>query len=519
MKKVASSTLEYATESKPWTPHAYQKRTMKFQLEHACAVLLLDPGMGKTSCVYGAVKVLMKKSLSRKTLVLAPLRPCHLVWPAEQEKWTDFKDLRVEVLHGPKKDEALARDADVYVINYEGLAWLLGVKITRTPYIGKNKNGDAVEKMSVKLVHDFKRFKAFGFDTLVIDELTAFKHPKSLRYRLLKPVIRFFSRRWGLTGTFAPNGLVDLFGQCFIIDEGRALGKLKTRFECEYFDKSFDGFSFIPKEGAAEKIYERVRPLALRMEARDYLELPEMVPNTLWIELPPKVRQMYDDLERDFITLLDDGSAVTASNAAAKATKLRQIACGGIYKRFDADGMPLNTKEFVHLHEEKTQALRELVDGSNGKPVLCAYEFHHDLARILKEFGKDTPYIGSGVSMARCKEIEREWNLGRIALLPAHPAAMGHGLNLQESHARVCWHSLTWNLELFDQYNDRVIRQGNKDARTFVDRIVARHTVEEAVILSLGVKDKTQSDLLRALKSYAEQRRSVLGINKKKFRK
>lgn len=512
MRKTAESTLEYAVVSKPWTPHGYQKRTMKFMLERACAALLLDPGMGKTSCVYGAVKVLMKRGLSTKTLVIAPLRPCWLVWPAEQEKWTDFKGLRVEVLHGPHKDEALARDADIYVINPEGLEWLFGCSIVRAPYINK----DGVEKVHVKIKWDFKRFKKFGFDTLVIDELTMFKHPKSLRFRILKPMLRFFARRWGLTGTFAPNGLVDLFGQCYVLDMGNALGPFITHFQNQFFDKSFDGFSFVLREGAEEKIYERVRPLALRMEARDYLELPEEVPSTIWIDLPPKIRTMYDELEKSFITMLDDGSYVTAANAAAKATKLRQIACGGIYKKFDSDGMPLQVTEAVNLHSEKTNALRELVDGCNGKPVLVAYEFHHDLDRLLKEFGKNMPVIGAGVSMARCKEIEREWNLGRLGMLLGQPAAMGHGLNLQVACDRVVWHSLTWNLELFDQYNDRVLRQGNTSKRVFVDRIVARNTVEEAVILSLSGKDRTQQALLKALKTYAEQRRSVLGINKKK---
>lgn len=490
----------------PWKPHGYQKKAMKFLLENACAALFLDPGLGKTSIVFGAVKVLKKKKILDRTLIIAPLRVCHLVWPAEQQKWSDFRDLKVVVLHGAKKDEVLQsilkptavyQSADVYLINPEGLDWLLDVKKTRLPS-GK-----------VKIEVDAKRFKKFGFDTLVIDELSKFKHTSSGRFKALKLVHHLFARRWGLTGSPAPNGLMDLFGQCLILDEGRTLGRFVTHYRAKYFLPDMSGFGWVIREGAADEIYERVNPLALRMSADDYLELPELVPNNIRVDLPKNVRRIYDELESDMLARIED-KVITAGNAAAASTKCRQVANGGVY--LDPDIMkllkePKSKRQWVNLHTEKIDALDDLIEELAGSPLLVAYDFEHDMDRLRIKFGKDIPYIGGGVSTKRSKELEGQWNSGKLPVLFGHPQSIAHGLNLQEVGNHVCWHSLTWDYELYDQFIRRVLRQGNKHKKVFVHHIISRDTVDEAQLGSLKAKRKGQNALFDALKKLAKSRK------------
>lgn len=483
---------------KPWKPHAYQKRAMKFLLEHASAALFLDPGLGKTSITLGAIKVLKKKKMFGKALIIAPLRVCHSVWPGEQEKWTDFKDLTIEVLHGPKKQEALEREADVYLINPEGLDWLLDTKKTRTPS-GK-----------VRIEVDTRRFKKLGFDTLVIDELSKFKHASSGRFKALKLVHHLFDRRWGLTGSPASNGLMDLFGQCFILDQGRTLGPYITHFRNKYFLPHPSGFGWVIREGAAEEIYERVEPLALRMAADDYLDLPKLIPNNIRVDLPPKVRQVYDQLEADMLAKVGE-KIITAANAAAASTKCRQVANGGVYMDPDILKLlkePKSKREWTNLHTEKLDALEDLIEELSGSPLLVAYDFEHDLDRLKSRFGKDIPYIGGGVTAKRSKELEQAWNRGELPYLFGHPASIGHGLNLQEGDAHhVCWHSLTWDYELYDQFIRRVLRQGNRHQKVFVHHLIARDTVDEAMLGSLKSKMKGQNALFDALKKLAKARK------------
>ena len=245
-----------------WKPHNYQKKAVKFLVENGAAALFLDPGLGKTSITLAAISFLIKRGIISKVLLIAPLRVCHSVWPREIEKWKDFSHLRIEILHGPKKDEALKRDADIYIINPEGLDWLLQVQKT------KSTNG------KTKVGVDLRRWKALGFDTLVVDELTKFKNTSTNRFKSLKLVLHTFARRWGLTGSPASNGLMDLFGQCFVLDLGRTFGPYITKFRMQYFDQGYDGFSWTLKEGAEKEIYKRVAPLALRMAAEDYIEMP-----------------------------------------------------------------------------------------------------------------------------------------------------------------------------------------------------------------------------------------------------
>lgn len=489
----------------PWKPHAYQKKAIKFLLEHACAALFLDPGLGKTSITLAAIKILKQKKLVDKVLLVAPLRVCYSVWPREIQKWEDFSGLKIEVLHGPDKDEALKRDADVYIINPEGLDWLTQVKKTK---VKSAKTGKETTKLDI----DLRRWKKLGFDTLVIDELTKFKHTSSGRFKLLKLVLHTFRRRWGLTGSPASNGLLDLFGQCYILDEGRSLGQFITHYRMKYFNPvDKNGFVWVPREGAEDEIYERLSPLALRMAAEDYLEMPVLIENNIRIDLPDEVREFYDSLEEDLIGAIDE-NIITAANAAVASGKCRQVANGGIYltPELEITGfkLPKKKREWMNLHTEKVDALAELIEELQGSPLLVAYDFEHDLDRLREKFGADIPYIGGGVTPKRSSELERLWNAGKLPFLFGHPQSIAHGLNLQEIGNHVAWHSMTWDFELYDQFIRRIRRQGNKSKRVFVHHFLARDTIDEVMLKSLKFKNRGQQALFEGLKQLAKQRRA-----------
>src|SRR3990167_671654 len=456
----------FPPSSKPWQPHAYQKKAVKFLLEHAASALFLDPGLGKTSITLAAIKLLKQKKLLDKVLLIAPLRVCYSVWPLEVTKWTDFGGLKVVVLHGPNKDALLKTEADIYVINPEGLDWLLQAKKTKT----------AQGKTKVEV--DLRRFKNLGFDTLVVDELSKFKHTNTNRFKCLKLVLNPFRRRWGLTGSPASNGLLDLFGQCYILDQGRTLGPYISHYRMKYFVPSHDGFSWNIREGAEDEIYERISPLALRMAADDCLDMPDLIAKL-------------------------DSKVIVASTAAVASMKCRQVANGGIYLDPDVQALiklPKSSREWVNLHTEKVDALADLIEELQGSPLLVAYDFAHDLDRLQEKLGKEVPYIGGGVSTKRTAELVNQWNAGKLPVLLGHPQAMGHGLNLQEMGHHVCWHSMTWDYELYDQFIRRVLRQGNKSKKVFVHHIMARGTIDEVVLAAVKSKRRGQNALFDALK-------------------
>ena len=423
-----------------------------------------------------------------RVLLVAPLRVCHSVWPNEIEKWDDFHGLRIQVLHGAHKEEALKADADIYVINPEGLEWLLDVTKTRTP------NG------KVRVDVNLKRFKAFGFDTLVIDELSKFKNTQSHRFKAMKLVLHFFQRRWGLTGSPAPNGLLDLFGQCFMLDQGRSLGQYITHYRMKYFLPGHDGFSWNLREGADEEIYTRISPLALRMAAEDYLDMPVVIENNIKVELPPEARRVYDQLEDDLIARIEDG-VVTAATVAVASMKCRQVANGGVYLDQDVLALvklPKSKREWLNLHTAKVEALSDLVDELQGSPLLVAYDFGHDLDRLRQKF--PNAVYACDYNMKQFPELEARWNRGEIPLLFGHPQSLGHGLNLQGAGNHVAWHSLTWDYELYDQFIRRVRRQGNKAKRVFVHHIMAKDTVDDDILGALKGKRRGQNALFEALK-------------------
>lgn len=494
--------VETIVKPKPWTPHGYMKKAVKFLLEHACAALFLDPGLGKTSIVLAALTMLLRRKLISKVLVIAPLRVAGSTWPREIEKWTDFNGLRYVVLHGPNKDKLLQEDADVFIMNFEGIDWLLKSQKS------KNRKGKTVVKV------DAKKFKKLGFDTLVVDELSKLKSTDTVRFKAIKQVLHTFGRRWGLTGSPASNGLLDLFGQLYVIDMGNALGQYITHYRAEYFVPNRDGYNWDLAEGSEMRIYKALSPLVLRMSADDYLDLPQEIVNNIFVDLPPEARRVYDELEKDLITAIENGEVVAANSAVAMG-KCRQVASGGVYLTPDVTELikpGRRNREYAFLHHEKTDALCEVIEELQGSPILVAYDFEHDLTRIRERLNDDVPYIGGGVSLKRSKELEKRWNAGRLPYLFAHPASIAHGLNLQDAGHHVGWYTLTWNYEYYDQFIRRVRRQGNAFKNVFIHQFIARDTVDEYALLpALGKKRRGQNALFDALKLLQRRRRSQRG--------
>lgn len=431
-----------------------------------------------------------------KVLIIAPLRVCYSVWPREIEKWDDFKNLTYVILHGPDKEEKLSADADIFLINPEGLDWLLNVK--------KEKYTTPAGKEKTRITVDKRRWKKFEFDTLVVDELSKFKHISTNRYAAIKEILGTLGRIWGLTGSPASNGLMDLFGQCYILDQGRSLGKYITHYRMQYFDKSHDGYSWILRSGAEKEIYKQLKPLVLSMKARDHLDLPMLVENNILVDLPESAMEVYQHMEDDLFARIDS-KMVVASNAAAASSKCRQIANGGVY--IDAEiqalvNLPKKKREWIELHTCKIDALVDLVEELQGSPLLVAYDFEHDLLRIQEKFGKDIPYIGGGVSAKRSSQLERMWNNGELPILFGHPQSIGHGLNLQNAGNHIAWFALTWNCELYDQFICRVLRQGNAAERVFVHHIIARGTIDHAILAAVKSKKMGQNALFDALRKF-----------------
>lgn len=424
-----------------------------------------------------------------RMLVIAPMRVVYSVWPAEAQGWDDFKHLRVGILHGKDKDEVLEdyENYDILVINPEGLDWL-------------------IDKHKPTLL-----LRIFGGNVLTVDELTKFKNSNGKRFKKLKKILPMFGRRWGLTGTPTPNGLLDLFGQCYVIDEGAALGRYVTHYKRDFF-RPLDpnGWKWALQPGAEERIYARLEPLAIRMSAEEYLKLPERIDIKHEIILPPKVRKLYEQLEEDLLGKYEDG-LIVAGNAAAASTKCRQICNGALYIDDDVASYVAGKKRtVVTLHELKLDAVEELLESLQGNQLLLGYQFTHDLDAIMGRFGVKgkMPYIGGGVSAKQAQEYEREWNKGNIQLLPCHPASAGHGLNLQKSHAaNVGWYGVPWDFEHYDQFIRRIMRQGNEAKRIMNHHFVARDSVDIIAMYDKVRKGKGQDNLFAALRALRAARK------------
>lgn len=455
-----------------WEPHEYQKEAVKFLVEKGSAALWLDPGLGKTAIVLSAYRTLRLKGLAKKMLVIAPLRPVHGVWPPEAKKWEQFADYSVGVLHGGNKGKVLKQNHDIYVINFEGLGWL-----------SSQLNG-----------------KDWPFQILTVDEISYMKNTQTQRFKTIKPLLDKFDRRWGLTGSPAPNSLLDIFGPQLILDQGATFGPYISRFRTEYFYPSgYGGYEWKLQSDGEARIHAALDGKVLRMAALDHLDLPELTYNDIMVDLPPNARKLYDAFENDLTVELNSGN-VTAVNAAVAVMKGQQIANGGSYLDDDGSG---NARITTHLHDAKTEAVLDLVEELSGQPCIIGYHFAHDLERLKAAF-PSAPVIGSGVIGNKLDTIIDDWNSGKIPVLLAHPMSAGHGLNLQGTGHAVIWYSLTWSLEVYEQFIRRLWRQGQKN-HIVVHHIMAKDTVDEAIMMAIRRKDKTQQTLLNAVRDYIKR--------------
>lgn len=441
-----------------FTPRAHQREAIAFLLAHPAAALWMRVGAGKTATLLEAFRYLRAKDQARRLLVLAPLRVCHYVWPDEVAKWLQFRGLSVAVAHGSTelRHKAFAAKADVTMMNYEGLPWL------------------------AENAHHYELP-----DMIVADESTKLKDTRTQRFKALKPLLPHFRRRVGLTGTPAPNGLEDLFGQIYFLDEGERLGRTVTRYRMSYFTQHpYKTYEWTLRPGAEAVIYEKLGDLVLRQP--DPKGLPELVVQDVMIDLPPAARRVYDELERQFFVELEEGT-ITAANAAVKSQKLRQVVQGFLYQEQGGAS---------HLHEAKCEALADLFEQLGGEPALVAYVFRRDAEVLEAEFGIPTL---SGASPARGRELIDAWNRRELGALALHPASAGHGLNLQAGGRDLIFYGLDWDLGLVDQTIGRLHRTGQKET-VYVHRILGLGTVEELVAQALAAKGQTQEALLDALR-------------------
>lgn len=445
-----------------FVPHEYQRFAIEKIIELPEAGLLMDMGLGKTSITLTAINSLMYDMFEvSKVLVIAPKRVAEDTWTTEAGKWDHLQHLRISRVLGNQRERlaALATDADVYVVNRENVVWL-------------------VEQCR----------KTWPFDMIVVDELSSFKSNQAKRFKALKQVRPLASRFVGLTGTPAPNGLLDLWPQMYLIDRGERLGKNITGYRNRYFypgkSNGFVVYSYEPKPGAEEAIQQRIADICISMKAEDYLHMPELIVNDIPVYMDPAEVDRYQELEREKLMAVD-GEQITALNAAAVYNKLLQMANGSVYT---------DDNTVVDIHSKKLEALAEILDTSNGQPVLVFYNFRHDYDRLMSAFKNYKPRT------LRCQTDIRDWNAGRVPLLLAQPASMGHGLNLQSGGHIIVWYGLNWSLELYQQANARLYRQGQKKG-VIIHRLVTKGTVDEEVIKRLESKDVTQDSLLDALKA------------------
>lgn len=451
-----------------WKPRPYQLEAAKHALGNPGCALFLEPGLGKTSVTLACLKTLLKGKHIKRALVIAPLRVCYSVWPKEVEKWDDFKGLKVAVLHGPKKADALNSDAQICVINPEGLPWLVAQKA-----------------------------KLKGFDALVIDESTKFKNRDTQRFQLVTGSIMPNAKwRWILTGTPAPNRLQDLWAQMFIVDQGERLGRYITHFRRDYFFEVWNGFAreYTPRPDAASRIREKIQDVAMYLAATDHLKMPELITNEILVTLSPSTWKLYKTLEKNSVAVLRDAKISVAQKSAVQM-KLRQITGGSVYN--DANGASI-------VDVAKYDALSDLIDEQNGQPLLVAVGFQHEAremqTRMKKEFGLEVPYLGGGMSAKFGDDVATRWNAGELPVLLAHPASVAHGLNLQAGGHAVAWFTPTWSLEEYLQFNARVWRQGQKSDTVVVHHLTATDTVDEIVFAALAAKKNVQQSLLDELK-------------------
>ena len=437
--------------------HEYQNRAVDFILENKKVALLLDMGLGKTVSSLTALVDLLDSMSVNKILIIAPLRVANTVWHTEAENWQHTKGLKINICTGSEKNRRaqLHKSADVYVINRENVEWIVELYGKKWP-----------------------------FDCVIIDESSSFKSPSSRRFKALKKTVSLTEYCVLLTGTPSPNGLLDLWSQFYLLDHGARLGRTMTAYKQRFFKSDFMGYKYELRKGASDEIYSLIADITLSMQAEDYIKLPDRIDSSVFVELPPAKLKAYKDFERESILELEDSDDVEAVNAAVLGNKLLQFANGAIYT--DALG------NWSDLHRVKLDALNDIIEDNAGENILIAYNYKTDLERLTKKFPQAVVMDKDGEAVAR-------WNNNEIKLLLAHPASAGHGLNLQKGGSLIVWFGMIWSLELYQQFNARLHRQGQtKPCR--VVHIVASQTIDEKVLNVLSDKNAVQNNLLTALK-------------------
>lgn len=438
--------------------HGYQERAIKKILQQKKVALFLDLGLGKTVITLTAINDLIMNFAISKCLVIAPKLVAETTWNTEVAKWDHTKGLVVSKLVGSRtqREKALQADADIYVIGRDNVVWLVD-------HLGKH----------------------WDFDMVVIDELSSFKNHQAKRFKALRKVMPKVDRAVGLTGTPSPNGMMDLWAELYLLDQGERLEKTIGMYRSKYFRPAKTGpnfavYSWALIPGAQKKIEKKISDICMSMSAEDYLDIPDRIDNEIKIRLPDKQMNEYRRMERDQLLLIED-KEVVALNAAAVMTKLLQMANGAVYSE---------SGEVVKIHPYKLDKLKEIADVTDS-PILVFYSYRHDLEAIRGRF-KDAKLLTGSDDIV-------DWNAGRVKMLLAHPASVGYGLNLQAGGHVIVWYGLTWSLELYQQANGRLHRQGQQET-VVIHHLIAEGTADEQVIAALKAKDTSQSALLRALK-------------------
>lgn len=448
-----------------YEPHNYQTYATRYIEEHPISAVLLDMGLGKTSITLTALNNLLFDSFeAHRILVIAPLRVARDTWLSEADKWDHLQNLICSVAVGTEAERraALMKAADIYIINRENIQWL--IEDSKLP---------------------------FNYDTVVVDELSSFKNYQAKRFRALMKVRPKVKRIIGLTGTPSSNGLMDLWAEFRLLDMGARLGRFISHYRLEYFQPDKRNgqviFTYKPLPGAEQRIYNKIADITISMRSTDLLKMPELVSSEYTVRLSDEERKRYDGLKQDLVLQLQD-SEITAANAAALTGKLCQMANGAIYT--DDGGT-------VNLHDRKLDALEDIIEAAGGKPLLVAYWFKHDLARITERLNKlHVPF-----SKLDSSESIKRWNDGELPVALIHPASAGHGLNLQNGGSCIVWFGLTWSLELYQQTNARLWRQGQSAETVVVQHIVTKGTIDERILKVLSKKDSTQAALIDAVKA------------------
>jgi SNF2 family DNA or RNA helicase len=448
------------------TLHNYQVVAKDFIIGHPNAAVILDMGMGKTATTLSAVNELMFDRFEvTKVLVIAPLRVANTVWSDEIEQWAELRHLRYSKIVGTPKQRkvALQKDADIYIVNRENLPWLVE---QCSPY--------------------------FKWDMVVIDELSSFKSWQSKRFKAFMAMRPYMKRVVGLTGTPSSNGLMDLFAEFKVIDGGERLGRFIGEFRSRYFEEGRRNgnivYEYIPMDYAECQIKDKISDITISMKALDYLDMPDLISTKKLVRMSEKEKEKYSQLKKEYVLSELDGLEVTAANAASLTNKLVQLSNGAVYS---------DDHTVVPLHEQKLDALEDILESANGEPVLVAYWFKHDLARIMGRLEK----LKVKSRVLKTEEDIREWNKGNVPVGLLHPAGAGHGLNLQKGGHNLVWFGLTWSLELYQQTNARLWRQGQESETVVIQHIVTEGTIDEEILKALENKDAQQERLIEAVKA------------------